>query len=235
MLLQSFIIIAIFFAATVAVFLHKLTTHAAALGCVVAIIIFFGSGCISLVLMAVFFVLSTVATGWKRKTKEQLHIAERDKGKRRASQVFANAGVAAIASGFALIYANNSFVFQLIVAASFSSAIADTLSSELGSVYGKNCYHILSFKKEQRGMDGAISLEGTIIGIIGSTIIAVIFSLFTESISAFFIITVAGTIGNLSDSVLGATLERKGMIKNDVVNFINTVIAALVALLLSSL
>lgn len=229
--MQLPIIIAILFAATLTVLLKKLTIEAAAVGCVLAIVIFYGSGWISLLLMAVFFVLSTFATGWKRKTKEQLNIAERDKGKRKASQVFANAGVAAIASIISLVYPNYLEISQMMIAASFSSAIADTLSSELGSVYGKNCYNILSFKKEQRGVDGAISIEGTLFGLIGSIIVAGIFLFYTESALAFLIVLIAGTIGNLSDSVLGATLERKGIIKNDVVNFLNTLIAAMLALI----
>jgi uncharacterized membrane protein len=45
-------------------------------------------------------------------------------------------------------------------------------------------------------------------------------------------IVVAGTAGNLADSYLGATLERKQLLSNDAVNFLNTAIAALIAYLL---
>jgi uncharacterized membrane protein len=47
-----------------------------------------------------------------------------------------------------------------------------------------------------------------------------------------WVVIISGTAGNLFDSVLGATLERKGYIKNNLVNFLNTVFAALVAYLL---
>jgi uncharacterized membrane protein len=40
---------------------------------------------------------------------------------------------------------------------------------------------------------------------------------------------VAGTAGNLADSVLGATLERRGVLDNNTVNFLNTLTGALVA------
>jgi uncharacterized membrane protein len=46
------------------------------------------------------------------------------------------------------------------------------------------------------------------------------------------IIIIAGTIGNLTDSVLGGTVERKGLVNNNTVNFLNTATAALTALLL---
>ncbi len=41
-----------------------------------------------------------------------------------------------------------------------------------------------------------------------------------------------GQQGNLADSVLGATLERKGLMGNNVVNFFNTGVGAVVCWLL---
>ncbi|MGN6618358.1 MAG: DUF92 domain-containing protein [Ilyomonas sp.] len=229
---QAFIITIILLAAIAVVLLRKLSISAAITGSFLAILIFYGTGWISLLLMTVFFVLSTIATGWKSKTKEQLHIAERNKGKRKANQVVANAGFAVIISIFALIYPEHLQLFQLLVAACFSSAIADTLSSELGNVYGRRFYNIITFKKDKRGLDGVISFEGTAFGFAGSVIIAGIYSFYATSFPAFFIITIAGTVGNFSDSFLGAALERKGYLKNNVVNFLNTLIASLVALLM---
>jgi uncharacterized membrane protein len=40
----------------------------------------------------------------------------------------------------------------------------------------------------------------------------------------------AGFTGNIADSILGASLERKGWIKNDLVNLLNTLVAALVGI-----
>jgi uncharacterized protein (TIGR00297 family) len=81
-------------------------------------------------------------------------------------------------------------------------------------------------------MDGVISLEGTLIGIAGSCIIAGIYALGWGWSISFFFIVLAGTLGNLTDSILGAVLERKGLIGNDVVNFLNTLTAAIVIVLL---
>ena len=93
----------------------------------------------------------------------------------------------------------------------------------------------MTFKKDQRGLDGVISAEGLFIGIAGSIIIATIYSLLETWGFTFFIIVLAGTIGNLTDSFLGAALERKGWIKNDMVNFLNTLTGALIAGALYSL
>ena len=43
------------------------------------------------------------------------------------------------------------------------------------------------------------------------------------------VVVVAATAGALIESALGATLEERGVVNNDVLNFINTGIAAFVA------
>jgi uncharacterized membrane protein len=49
----------------------------------------------------------------------------------------------------------------------------------------------------------------------------------------FLICAGAGTFGMIADSLLGATLERRGILGNNAVNFISTGIAALTGFLLS--
>lgn len=209
----------------------KLTPVAALTGSVLALVLYLGLGFTGVCMMATFFIAGTLATSWKMKEKVARGIAEQNKGERTAGQVLANAGVAGIAAILAYLYPGQ-HIFTLMAAAAFSSATADTMSSELGSVYGKRFYNILSFKKDQQGLDGVISLEGTLAGIIGSCIIASVYAVgFGWHAATFLVIVIAGTIGNIVDSILGATLERKGIIKNDTVNFLNTLVAALIVAL----
>ncbi len=211
----------------------KLTVAAALTGGLLSILIFAGAGYNGIAMLAAFFILGTAATALGINYKEAHGLAEKNKGKRTAGQVIANAGVPAILGLTAWLHPMQSKLIHLMIAAGFASAAADTLSSELGNVYGHKFYNILTLKQDTKGLDGVVSFEGTSIGFLGSVIIAAIYLLGEGWNTGFIWIIVAGTVGNLSDSILGATLERKNLLNNNAVNFLNTAIAALVALLLN--
>lgn len=208
---------------------RKLTDIAALTGAVVAIFVFAGARFTGLAMMTIFFIFGSAATSVQSKTKKDLNADQ--KGGRTAGQVLANAGTAALCGILILVLPQHTDVLKLMMAASFASATADTLSSELGMIYGKRFFNIITLKPDTRGLDGVISLEGTLIGVIGSVIIAVVYAIGYGWATNFIWIVVAGTLGNLTDSVLGAVLERKGLINNNTVNFLNTLIAALFMLL----
>ena len=217
------------------VWYKKLTFWGALTGAICALLVYAGAGFIGIFMMTAFFIAGTVATSWRAADKQKLDTAHTHHAGRNAGQVMANAGTAAIAGVLAIWFPEHIQVWSLAIAACFSSAIADTLASELGTVYGKRFYNIMTWKPDQRGLDGVISLEGTWIGILGSLLIALIYFFGMGTSWHIAILVVAGTIGNLADSVVGAALERKGLIKNDAVNFLNTLIAALTAVVLQAL
>ncbi|HTD98354.1 MAG TPA: DUF92 domain-containing protein [Mucilaginibacter sp.] len=205
----------------------KLTPTGAMTGGAIAILTFTGAGYTGVIMLSAFFIFGTAATAWKKKEKQQFKSAADRSSKRNAGQVLANGGVAAIAGLLIYILPARAELLRLMMAASLASAMADTLSSELGMIYGRRFYNVITFKRDKKGLDGVISMEGLLIGIIGSALIALIYAFgFGWDVRILFII-IAGTIGNLSDSVLGALLERKHYIGNDAVNFSNTLVAAL--------
>jgi len=208
---------------------HKLTVAGALAGGLLAMGLYLGIGLFGLVLLGAFFLLGTLATAWHAGTKAQFGIEEKEKGRRTLGQVLANGGIGGMLGGLAIIFPVHLYTWAVMIAGSLAAATADTLSSELGSVYGKRFYNIITFKRDQRGLDGVVSMEGLWIGAAGSLLIALLFCLGFGWNIAWLVIVLSGTIGNLADSVLGATLERNGILSNNMVNFLNTLVGALTA------
>jgi len=230
MLLQFLLVILILgFGVYLSVRTNKLTEAGALTGGILGFCIFLGGGFTGLIMLATFFILGSAVSSYKIKYKTSLGLAEENKGQRKAGQVLANGGVAALAGLLAWLFPANATVFQLMLAAAFAAAISDTFSSELGNIHGRRYFDILTFKPGIKGQNGVISSEGTLFGFLGSSLIAIIYGFGFNWDWAVIWVIFGGLIGNLADSVLGATLERKGVLNNDAVNFLNTLVGALVA------
>ncbi|RZA03857.1 MAG: DUF92 domain-containing protein [Sphingobacteriaceae bacterium] len=208
---------------------HKLTLPGAVTGLVAGLFIYEGTGLTGFTMLCLFFIAGSWATSWHKNEK---NISEANHP-RTSGQVLANGGVAALLAIVAFIKPDLSPLLLVMLAGSLASAMADTLSSELGMVYGKRFFNVITFKKDERGLDGVVSVEGTLIGLGGAFVTALLFWLFTDWSKALYIITIAGFLGNIVDSILGATLERKGIIGNNMVNLLNTLTGALVCYILA--
>lgn len=208
---------------------RKLTPAGVWTGGGVGVLIFLGAGFTGLALLGLFFGLGSVASSWRVADKRRLGLAEENKGRRTAGQVLANGGIAAGLGLLGWLYPAQAPLAQLMLAGSFAAATADTLSSELGNVYGQRYYNILTFRPDTRGENGVVSAEGTLLGLAGSAVIAAAYCLGHGWRPWMWWLLVAGTAGNLADSVLGATLERRGVVSNNAVNLLNTLTGALVA------
>jgi uncharacterized protein (TIGR00297 family) len=207
----------------------KLTPAGAWTGGLLGLLIFLGSGFAGVGLLALFFGLGSAASAWKAADKRRLGLAEANKGRRTAGQVLANAGVAGLLGLLAWQFPAYAPLAQLMMAGSFAAATADTLASELGNVYGRRYYNVLTWQPDVRGDNGVVSVEGTALGLAGTALIAGAYCLSAGWGPALGWLLVAGTAGNLADSVLGATLERRHYVGNNVVNFLNTLVGALTA------
>lgn len=230
---EHLLLITVIFAGAISsALLKKLTWAASFTGFILALVIFVGAGYTGIIMMATFFIIAVVATNWKATQKLKKGLAENRNGTRDAYQVLANAGAPALAGTLFLLNIIPKSLVVLIIASCFSSAIADTVSSEMGNIYGKKYYNILTLKKDQRGLNGVVSMEGFLFGLSGSFLIAAIYS-YSFGWNIFtVIIIIAGTAGNILDSILGATVERKGFISNNAVNFLNTLFAGVLAALM---
>jgi uncharacterized protein (TIGR00297 family) len=164
--------------------------------------------------LIVLFALTFVATRFGRAAKEKRGLAEARSG-RRASQIVANLGVAALC-------ASVGWTFGCVAA--LAEAAADTVSSEVGQAFGGRAWLVTTFRRVPAGKDGGMSLAGTFAGM-GAAALTVWAACLPQ---AFWPLFASACAGLVFDSVLGATVEQRGWIGNDLVNFTSTLFAAAV-------
>lgn len=119
--------------------------------------------------------------------------------------------------------------------ASFSTKLSDTCASEVGKAYGQRTFLITTLQPVARGTEGAVSLEGTTAGIVASAVIALV-GWGVDLIDLIGVVwcVVAAFIATNIESVIGATLQsRFSWLTNELVNVLNTLIGAIVAVLLA--
>jgi uncharacterized protein (TIGR00297 family) len=191
--------------------------------------------------LALLFVLTFLATRAGRRVKAQAGLAEKRHG-RSSAQVVANlsiAGLAVSARGFELgggvccgtpYYKVWVWPVMMMCLAAMVEATADTVSSEIGQAFGGRPVMLLTLQRVDRGTDGAVTLLGSLAGITGGAFVAAVgmWALRLRPSQAA-IALFAGICGLFFDSFLGATVERRGWIGNDLVNFISTLFAAIFA------
>jgi uncharacterized protein (TIGR00297 family) len=117
---------------------------------------------------------------------------------------------------------------------SFSTKLSDTTASEVGKAYGKSTFLITNLQSVPRGTEGAISLEGTLAGLVASGVISLLaWALGLISLMGVVWCIIAAFVATNLESLIGATLQsRWEWLTNELVNVINTLIGALVAILL---
>lgn len=198
----------------------------------------------ALIPVVVLLLLTTLATHLGRNRKLALGTAEQKSG-RNAAQVAANLGIAALVSNplaqatlLSLRWMpipDPGLLFAPGLAAIAESA-ADTLSSELGQLMSAKPRMLTTLRAAPPGTDGAISFGGTLVGILAAAIVAASGTLALGGSTLLFLLTLAGAVfGLFFDSLLGATLERRGWLNNDGVNFLSTLAAAAFALAAATL
>ena len=87
---------------------------------------------------------------------------------------------------------------------------ADTWSTELGVLSSKAPRLISTGRKVERGTSGGITLTGTLAALGGAALVGIAAGFFTPAsgwYSRLGIVIVAGVVGSLFDSVLGATVQ----------------------------
>ncbi|MGE5322919.1 MAG: DUF92 domain-containing protein [Actinomycetota bacterium] len=176
-------------------------------------------------LLLLVFALTFAATHAGRSRKRALRTAEASDG-RSAAQVMANLGLAG------LIVALAPQNWALLGIAALAEAAADTSSSEIGMAFPGRTVLLTSWKPVEPGVDGGVSIKGTAAAVAAAAVIACAAAALKLVHGSFVLpLIAAGVLGSLVDSLMGALLEQRGLLTNDVVNLLSTAAAVGIMLL----
>jgi uncharacterized protein (TIGR00297 family) len=191
-----------------------LSGRGAAAALAVGLTTIWGFGWRGFVLLLAFFVSSSLLS---------------EKTSRNERQVIANGGVAALA---ALAGSWTAF------AGALAAATADTWASEIGRHSRTPPRLITTGQPVPAGTDGGMTVLGTAGGVVGAGCVAALSVLLRQAMgpgsahprSFWAVIAIAGGLGMVLDSLLGATLQGKTRwLDNDAVNLLATLAGAAMA------
>lgn len=210
--------------------LRAVTAGGALAGWFAALLLYLGAGPAMFAGLVALFLLTALGTRWGRSRKEQLGTAESRSG-RSAAQILANTGMAALAAALA---PGSEYPMPLLAAAvaALAEAAADTVSSEYGQAAARPTFLITSGRPIAPGTDGGVSLGGSAGGVLAAAlVVATCVAGGVVPVTTFLPLVLAGTLGMVVDSFLGAVWERRGRLSNDTVNLLGTLSAATFAFL----
>lgn len=189
---------------------HSLSRSGAFAALLVGTVIFGLGGWRWALLLLAFFISSSLLTRAFKNRKSGLSEKFSKGSQRDAGQVFGNGALATLFAGMNFFFPSAPWVW-LAFAASLAAVNADTWSTELGVLNPTPPRLITSpGRVVEKGTSGAVSLVGTSAALAGSALIgllAVVFSPAPVSWSLGLAVTVAGFLGSLFDSFLGATVQ----------------------------
>lgn len=182
-----------------------------------------------------YFLAGSSVTRIGMEQKEAAGIAEKRSGARGPENVWGSALTGTLcALGTLFVAPAYRSLLLLGYVASLATKLSDTCGSEVGKAYGKRTFLITTLQPVARGTEGAVSLEGTLAGVVGSIAIALVgWGVDLIDLTGVLFCVVSAFIATNVESLIGATLQSKiDWMTNEVVNGINTLIGAVIAVLL---
>ena len=208
--------------------------HAAALGTILW-------GCLGWsgwLAVVAYLCLGSLVTKIGFQDKQNRGLAEARGGQRGPENVWGSAAVGAV---LALLIGAGVEPRELLTigfAASFAAKLADTFGSEIGKRFGRTTVLITTLRSVPPGTEGAISLEGTLASAVGSIVMTLVMLALQLLVSwpVAGLVMVVGLVATLGESLLGALVQdRVSWLSNEMVNALQTLFAAALAMLLVAL
>lgn len=189
---------------------HSLDRSGAFAATLVGTVVFGFGGLAWAIMLLTFFVTSSVLSRAFKNQKKNANEKYAKGSQRDAWQVFGNGGVAALLVALHTLFPNATWPW-LGFAAALAAVNADTWATELGVLNPGLPRLITDWRKPvEKGTSGGISWVGTLASLAGAGLIgllAALLSPMSASVATALIVTLAGLLGALFDSLLGAKVQ----------------------------
>jgi uncharacterized protein (TIGR00297 family) len=189
---------------------HSLDRSGAYAALVVGTVVFGLGGWEWAVLLLTFFITSSALSRAFKYRKREANEKYAKGGRRDAGQVFGNGGIATLFAALHFFFPEATWPW-LGFAASLAAVNADTWATELGVLNPTPPRLITDLGKVvEKGTSGGVSLVGTLASLAGAGLIGLGAALLGPSSvnwTFFALVTIAGLLGALFDSLLGATVQ----------------------------
>lgn len=190
-----------------------------------------------------FYAVGGLASKYRFDEKAARGVAQENEGARDTGNVAANSAVAlAAVVGHAVAPHTGlpAAPFGLVFAGATATAMADTLSSEVGGLFDGPRL-MTTLRRVEPGTDGAVTWQGELAGLAGALLVgglaaggAPIFDpVVSGGAAAVAAVAAAGVVGMTADSLLGALVEGD-RVGNQAVNFLATCSGAAAAVALGT-
>jgi len=186
--------------------------------------------------VVLYLALGSLVTRLGFRRKHEQGLAEARGGRRGPENVWGSAATGAALALLSVVPSAPVLLLKLGFAASFSAKLADTFGSEIGKRWGRHTVLITTLQPVPPGTEGAISLEGTLASLLGSALMALVMQQLglLQGPVSWLLVTTVGVIATLLESLIGAGLQQRfSWLSNELVNALQTLIAALLAMALA--
>lgn len=187
--------------------------------------------------VVLYLALGSAVTRLGLKRKEALQLAEARGGRRGPGNLWGSAATGLSLAVLTTMAPGAGSLLILGFVASFAAKLGDTWGSEIGKRWGGRTLLITTLQPVPAGTEGAISLTGTVAGMVAIAIYTVLaLALLRPSIgpgplAQLVLLGAAAAAATMVESWIGATWQgRVAWLTNELVNAALTVVAALLAM-----
>jgi len=215
--------------ASISLALRLVRSSGALLGALLGTVVLAFGGAPLYLALWIFFGVGTLATRFRRTRKEAIGKAEEGGGRRGAANVLANVSVAAFCALVAGLGPGGD-VFRLAATAALATALMDTVGTEVGQAVVSPTALLPDLRRVAPGTDGAVSVAGTLAGLVAAAILAAA-GIATTLLTArgAVAVVVAACLGTVLESLLGREGAPWRVSNGHVLNFVNTLAGAALA------